>query len=200
MLFSFDMGLYFAVFAVLVFAALVYMGWFQAIRFIEIDFMPCYLYGFTFIGPNDQNVKLFNKLKKILRETGLDKIKMGIGGLYHDDPRYTDSDKCRCFVFVQFKERLPPMMERTLFNHDMKLRYVHEPIRCYSTIFPFRNWFSYIIGPLAVYYRMNKQTCPKVASADIMETGSCELYNDEQGYIQYLLPFSFHGHHFQWVE
>ncbi|EGD74778.1 hypothetical protein PTSG_07011 [Salpingoeca rosetta] len=163
---------------------LAYMGVFQAVRFVPASIPKCQIAGFTHIGPYQNIGSVFEKVEKIQKELKLEHS--FFCGLYHDDPSVTAKDKLRAFAGMAFEKPLDEETLTTLKEKGMRVRHETDEIPCYTTYFPFRNVLSYMLGPMLVYPRINKKSCPGMDCSCEEEGGIMEIYHDD--FIQFMIP------------
>lgn len=160
---------------------LFYMGFFNGMRVSENMIGPyTYVYE-SYTGAYKDTGKVFEKVFKSLAKDGI-KISKSIG-IYYDDPKKVASNMLRsdCGAILEEKDfsKLPKLLETyTIKTLPAKKRAVTE--------FPYRNFLSYVIGPMKAYPKLAKYAAQK----KYVMTKAIEVYDPAAKKIYYILESS----------
>jgi len=154
-----------------VLGALTYMGYFKTITFQKENVGPFVLAYQEHVGQYRNMGPVFHRVCNVVGQKKIPDVLPAV--MAFDDPRVAGPDNCRAFCGML----IPPTAFSTslsgwLADQNVSVRQLPAS-QAYVTWFPFRNTFSYALGPRKVYPAARNL---KTARMGVDDHGAMEVY------------------------
>lgn len=158
-----------------------YMGYFSRVNIVEKDEGGFKVIGVNVTGPYSNVAKDMERVSKQLKEMGVICTK-GFG-IYYDDPKMVNAEKCRSFVGNIIDEKDFKIVSE-LKPEGLKIDSIPKA-KTVVAEFPIKNTLSYMIGPMKVYPALSNYMSARGYTSVL----SVEIYDIPNKKIMFMMQY-----------
>jgi hypothetical protein len=156
-----------------------YLGFFSTITVYEKESEKMVILYEPFTGPYEKTKEAYRKAESNMKKEGLESGKAA--GIYYDNPALVPSEKLRseCGFIISEKDyaRLDELKRKYSIRTIEKGNYLYAE-------FPYKNFLSFMVGPIKVYPAFNDAFRNK----GIVPSYSIEIYDETSDVVKFYMP------------
>jgi len=176
-------------FLVFFFKILADIGIFSSVKYSEFEFKDSYMWYKDYEGSYKKIYTAFMELQSVFKKLNLDQTKYFTFGIYHDDPKKCDPDKCKAIVGIMRYDNNSNKTTDELIS-DLNMFKNEKKVKSFKTLIsrlPCFNFFSIFIAIQKYYPRLETKMSELTNKYDLSGIpGIMELYSPD--YIDFHIP------------